>query len=521
MYEVPKIRADEIIIYLRKSRADDPLETIEETLAKHERDVNAYLQQSLCVTVPEELRFREVVSGESLDSRPEMLKILRMVEDPKIKAVAVVEPERLSRGDYEDIGRLVRIFRYTGTLVITPQFTYDLQDERDREMFIKDLERGNFYYNYVGKIMRRGRDISVSLGHYIAPFAPYGYKKVTYKDGNKKVHTLEPHPEEAQAIKMIFDMYTHGFGTIAICDKLEEEGFRPSRSKTWKAATVTAILQNEHYIGKVRWNRRVNVKTIEEGRTKVSRPKNTDYQIVDGLHPPLVDQETWDKAQAIRALVPPSTKKDTELRNPLAGLMRCTCGRMMCWKQVRRRGGEILGVPRFMCGDIRCRAHSSATVEEVMEEVIMMLKDAIEDFDIRIEKKEDDSFKKHEQKIARLEKRLEELKALEVKQWDEKTKGGMPGHVFAKLNEQTVKDIEDTTQALDVARRTAPQVIDYQERVTTFRAALELLQDPDAPTKEQNRLLKLCIEEITYSRPYIKPGQGKKAPFHLDYTLRV
>lgn len=520
MYNVPKIRADEIIMYLRKSRADDPLESVEETLAKHERDIESYLLKSQGVQVPEGLRLREVVSGESLDSRPEMQRLLRMVEDPKIRAVACVEPERLSRGDYEDIGRLVRILRYTGTLVITPQFTYDLQDERDREMFIKDLERSNFYYNYVGKIMRRGRDISVSLGHFIAPTAPYGYKKISFKEGNKKVHTLEPHPEEAQAVKMIFDMYVQGYGTVAIGDRLEEEHFFPRRSKTWKATTITSILTNEHYIGKVRWNRRVNVRTIEEGRTKVSRPKAEDYQIVDGLHEALIDQETWDKAQAIRASLPPSNKKNTELRNPLAGLMRCTCGRMMCWKQVRSKG-KVLGVPRYMCGDIRCRAHSSATVEEVMAEVIKMLEETIADFDIRIEKKEDDTFKRHEQKVARLEKRLEDLKALEVKQWDEKTKGGMPGHVFAKLNEQTVKEMEEVSQALEIAKRTAPQVIDYQERVTTFRAALELLRDPDAPAKEQNRLLKLCIESITYSRPHIKTGPGKKAPFHLDYTLRV
>lgn len=520
MYNVPKIRADEIIMYLRKSRADDPLETIEETLAKHERDISAYLLKSQGIDVPEHLRFREVVSGESLDSRPEMLRLLSLVEDPKIKAVACVEPERLSRGDYEDIGRLVRILRYTGTLVITPQFTYDLQDERDREMFIKDLERSNFYYNYVGKIMRRGRDISVSLGHYIAPTAPYGYKKVTYKDGNKKVHTLEPHPEEAPAVKLIFEMYVQGYGTVAICDRLEEEQYFPRRSKTWKATSITSILKNEHYIGKVIWDRRVNVRTIEGGRTKISRPQAEDYQVFDGLHPALIDQETWEKAQAIRKSIPPSNKRNTELRNPLAGILRCTCGRMMCWKQVKSKG-KVLGVPRFMCGDIRCRAHSSAEVSEVMDEVITMLKDAIEDYEIRIEKKEDDSAKKHAQKVARLEKHLEDLKALEVKQWDEKTKGGMPGHVFAKLNEQTVKDIEETSQALEVARRSAPQVIDYQERVTTFRTALELLQDPDAPVKEQNRLLKLCIESIVYSRPHIKTGPGKKPPFHLDFTLRV
>lgn len=520
MYEIPKFRAEDIIIYLRKSRADDPLETVEETLAKHEKEIDSYLMRAQGLRVPDELRMREVVSGESIDSRPEMVKLLRMVEDPKVKAVACVEPERLSRGDYEDIGRLVRILRYTGTLVITPQFTYDLQDERDRNMFIKDLEKGNFYYEYSRKIMKRGRETSVSLGHYIAPHAPYGYNRISYKEGNKKVHTLEPHPEEALAVKMIFEMYAQGHGIIEICDRLEEENFRPTRSKTWKASVVTAMLKNEHYLGKVRWNRRAYVRTIEDGKTKIKRPSAKDYQIVDGIHPPLIDRETWDKVQARRALVPPSNKKNTEAKNPLAGILRCTCGRMMCWKQIKSRG-VIKSAPRFMCGDPRCRANSSATAEEVMEEIIKALEKAIENFDIHIEKKEDDSVKRHEQKIERLQKRLNELKDLEIKQWDEKTKGGMPGHIFAKLNEQTVKEMEEVRQALEIAERTAPKRIDYQERRTTFKETLDLLRDPDAPVKEINQMLKLCIEEITYSRQHIKPGPGPKSPIHLEFTLRV
>jgi hypothetical protein len=156
-----------------------------------------------------------------------------------------------------------------------------------------------------------------------------------------------------------------------------------------------------------------------------------------------------------------------------------------------------------------------------MEEIITVLENRIEDFSIRIERKEDDGVKRHEQKIARLQKRLDELKDLEVKQWDEKTRGGMPGHIFAKLNDKTVKEMEEVSQALEIAKRTAPQSIDYQERITTFHKTVDLLCDPDAPAKEQNQMLKLCIEQVIYSRPNTKTGAGKKAPFHLNFTLRV
>lgn len=60
----------------------------------------------------------------------------------------VVDVQRLSRGDLEDCGRLIKLLRYTGTKVITPQKIYDLDDEYDRDAFERELKRGNEYLEY-------------------------------------------------------------------------------------------------------------------------------------------------------------------------------------------------------------------------------------------------------------------------------------------------------------------------------------------------------------------------------------
>jgi hypothetical protein len=156
MYLIPQLRGDEKALYSRKSRADDQLATVEEVLAKHEQMLDEWVanNQAEGGRIPEENRFREVVSGETLDSRPEMQRLLRLIESPKIRAIVCVEPQRLSRGDYEDIGRLVKLLRYTNTLVMTPQYTYDLRDERDRDIFERELKRGNEFLEYTKKIIR-------------------------------------------------------------------------------------------------------------------------------------------------------------------------------------------------------------------------------------------------------------------------------------------------------------------------------------------------------------------------------
>ena len=143
MYALPDLRPDQILIYLRKSRTDDPAWTGSETVAKHETMLDDWCRRNLGELVPECNRFREIVSGETISARPEVQKVLRLIEQPQFRAVLIVEPQRLSRGDLEDIGRLTKLLRYTQTIVITLQFIYDLTDERDREYFERELMRGS------------------------------------------------------------------------------------------------------------------------------------------------------------------------------------------------------------------------------------------------------------------------------------------------------------------------------------------------------------------------------------------
>lgn len=56
---------DNIIIYLRKSRSDDPVQTVEEVLAKHERILQDYCMKEYGKAIPEKRIYREVVSGSS------------------------------------------------------------------------------------------------------------------------------------------------------------------------------------------------------------------------------------------------------------------------------------------------------------------------------------------------------------------------------------------------------------------------------------------------------------------------
>ena len=120
-YPTPiNFKPEEILEYLRKSRSDDPLLSIEEVLNKHETILDEWAEKVLGQKIPEVNKFREVVSGETIEDRPEIQKILNKIESPKYKAILIVDVQRLSRGDLEDAGRLIKLLRYTNTVVITP-----------------------------------------------------------------------------------------------------------------------------------------------------------------------------------------------------------------------------------------------------------------------------------------------------------------------------------------------------------------------------------------------------------------
>ena len=115
--------------YIRKSRLEEGMDT-QEVLSKHQKALVEYAaahQIHLIEIYP------EVVSGESLYARPQMLRLLQDVEEGRYDAVLCMDLDRLSRGRMKDQGIILDTFRESDTLIITPEKVYDLSDDIDEE----------------------------------------------------------------------------------------------------------------------------------------------------------------------------------------------------------------------------------------------------------------------------------------------------------------------------------------------------------------------------------------------------
>lgn len=518
-YHGVTIKADEILMYLRKSRTDDPLMTVEEVLEKHKKILNEWCERNLGELVPESNIFLELGSAETIAGRPDFQKILRLMESPKYKAILCVDVQRTSRGDLEDAGRLIKLLRYTNTFVVTIDMSFDLNDEYDRERFKRELERGNDYLEYYKKINWRGRLESVRSGYFIGSIAPFGYDKDFILDGRKKRPTLKINEREAEVIRLMFDLYVnHDLGMTNIVHRLNELGYKTRKGELWNTATIKDMLANIHYAGKIRWNWRKTINVVNDGEITKTRPKSKDYYVFDGKHPAIIDEELFNRAQE-KAGKNHRTKTGVALRNPLASLVYCKCGKAMTYRTYKDVNGNPRSVPRLLCTNQMYCHTQSVTYDEILEKVIDVLKACISDFEIKIKNDSKNTLINHTNHIKRLEAKLEELNKKELSQWEKYSEEAMPKAIFDKLNEKVLQEKETVTKALLDAKSSTPTVDDYKEKIRRFADALNSLQDDNVPAQVKNKLLKACIERIEYTRE--KGDRWHVTEFELDITLRV
>lgn len=529
------IKPEEILMYLRKSRADDPQKSIEEVVSSHESQLDEWCAKNLSGLIPPENRFKEIVSGgDSIAERPMFQRVLQLIESPKYKAIIVKEVARLGRPDTMEIGRISKTCRYSNTLVITPMRIFNIADNFERDMFEEELKRSAYYLEYSKSILRAGRDHSAKSGNFVGRTPPYGYDKITVIVDKKKCPTLAINEERANIVRMIFDAYVNeNVGTQVIANRLNSMQIQAPRGKLWTPDSIRTILENVHYIGKVRWNQRKGVMVVDNGEFRKTRPlnKGDDYIISEGKHEAIISEGVFNLAQEKRGRTH-RTCSNKELKNPFASIMFCKCGRAIVHRLRKYPNGENRGEARLVCNDqINCDT-GSCTVTEMVEAVAAILRQKIAEFEIEVGNTNSDSITLHDKLIERLEKKLTEIDAEQVSTWKARVnpnpKKQMPEAIFRKIMADLTEDLEKTTQALEQARATRPTPIDYAKKIVTMRKALDALLDDKVGVAEKNRLLKECIDRIEYHRDRPERLKGKGvgrqwsfADIEIDVKLKV
>ena len=480
------------LMYLRKSRQDDPNETVEEVLAKHQQILQDWARRELGYEIPEECIYREIISGESLSERREAQKLLARIEDTNVAGVVCVDPQRLSRGDLLDCGTLINTFMYTKTLVATPMMTYDLTNKMERRFFQDELMRGRDYLDYLKEIMSRGRVASVKKGNFIASKPPFGYDKVTIG----KERTLVPN-KDADIVRMVFDWYVNeriGYQTIA--NRLDDMGVKPVSTNRWLKNTIAEMLRNVQYDGKVCYNRKKTVTVIKDGEKKVSRPMaaEEDMIIVEGKHPAIVDHELFMAAQKIINNNPRVTS-EKELRNAFAGIMLCgDCGKSLYYN----------GYGGSRAARLECRRKpkhfKSAVYKEVKDAVVYALEYAeLPNLEALKKSNAGTSIAILQQMLKQLEDEMQGYREQEEMQYELLETKRYTQELFEKRNSALRQKMSECEIKIKKARKSMPDAINYEEKIVQLKEAIQALKDDSLTPEEQNRFLKVIVDKIMLS----------------------
>lgn len=497
-----------VCIQLRKSREDIEKEKNGiDTLKAHETTLLEFAKENNFIVAAIK---RELVSGGSLYSRPDMLSTLEECERGLYDGILCIDIDRLGRAGMKEQGIILDTLKENNVLIITPYKTYDLNIDSDLlhtdiKSFIARQE-----LNLSKKRYKDGKIRSTKDGQYIHGPVPFGYRKVVIN----KLKTLEIIPEQAEIVEIIFDMYVNqNKGSIFIAKELTKIGaINASGNSNWSTRTIKAMIHNPVYAGFV-YHQKRKYKMVNG---KYTSSVNKTPLLVKGLHKAIVSYGIYQRAQELasdRYIAPYRTEEELgngDLTNPLSGLMKCSCGYAMYAKKDNK-------ALRVNCS-VSCGSKGT-NIKRVEKRITDDMKKYFENLVIDFEQLNEDNninndFKKIELIRINIDKKKLQLKRL----YDLLEQGIYTNELFlerSKLLNEELNDLQVRCNELELKHNDNNLIQESIKEIPKIQNILDVYET--LSTREKNTFLRSIINKITY----YKEKDASPDDFQLVYDMKI
>lgn len=467
-------------IYIRLSKEDEEKEKYSESesIQNQRALLMQYIKENKLNFIAEYVD--DGISGTSFD-RPGFNKMIEDIENGKINMVITKDLSRLGR-NYVQSGYYTETYfpehnvRYIAILdnidTAIDSANNDIAPFKSilNEMYAKDTSKK------INSVLQSKR----KQGEYLGT-APYGYKK----DPENKYHLIVDE-EAAKVVKLIFEKYLEGYGTMQIADYLSKQKIpipsdynkkkRGTKSITyglWAQSTVKFILSNEIYTGTVIQGKR---KKVSFKSKKFIDVPEEDWVKVPNMHEAIVSAEDYERAKRIIE----STKGSRVVENDylFKGLLRCYDCKGYIGIRSPDKNGNIYGrcqrYGRYGKFDV-CSPHNF-NYQVFEESMILVLKEICKEY----------SNKKRLEEIAKKSKSKED-KELDLKSRLKtyETQIEKETRKLELLYEDRLSEIITVDSYIENANRIKNQVKEYQERIK------EIQQELNGEENKQNKDEKL------------------------------
>ena len=277
-------------------------------------------------------------SGGNFD-RPGFQSMMQALESGKANVVITKDLSRLGRDMRESSYYAEQFFPENQIRYIAIADNFDSETENVMAPF--QFAMNEVYLRDGSRKIKDVLKMKRQRGEYCA-CAPYGYRK---DPQNKDV--LIPNEDTAPVVRRIFERAAAGDSCIKIAADLSSESVMPPlkyralcrdnftpegaarASDIWNQTTVKRILKNRVYLGDtvLGKTKKVSVKS----KKKVPVPKQ-DWTVTEGTHEPLVDADTFEKAQTNIGKASRDYRQYDHVRKSIfGGIAVCSkCGYSLC-----------------------------------------------------------------------------------------------------------------------------------------------------------------------------------------------
>ncbi len=318
----------------------------------------------------------EGFSGGNLN-RPDFKKMMDAARKHKFKAIIVYRLDRISRNIIDFAGLIEELSRLDIAFVsIKEQF--DTGTPMGRAMMYIASVFSQLERETIAERIRDNMHELAKTGRWLGGTTPTGYaseavKSITIDGKSKKACKLKLIPDEADIVRLIYDLYVE-FDSQTITEaELIKRGIKTKNDKYFTRFSIKAILQNPVYViadqdaydyfvkvdsdlfsdreafdgvhGIMAYNRT----SQEKGKTTEFLPPS-EWIVSVGLHPGIIPGKVWVAVQeSLERNKTKSYRKPRSNEALITGLLYCSCGSRMYPKLSRRKTADGKPIYTYVC----------------------------------------------------------------------------------------------------------------------------------------------------------------------------
>lgn len=369
-----------------------------------------------------------------------------------------------------------------------------------------------------------GLQMKMKRGEMVGFNGCFGY------DYNPETKTLSVNEDEAQTVRMIYDMYLQGYGTTTIAKRLIELGIKNKKGEvSWHTHGVMGIIKNEKYKGDILLGKTFTTDPISKRRLANFGEENQYY--IRDHHEPIVSREVWDEAERIRKKraknkVVETTGNRERYTRQYAFSSMCECA--YCGHKLTRRtrhSSSIYEKPVWQCMNAtkngiancpNCKAIDEAILEGAFLDAFKLLAGNFDDvLDVVLSYVEDSA--NNDDNIRRKQQIDKDISALESKK-SRMTDMLIDGTITKEVYDEKLVEFTRKLHTLSDKRKILADSINTRNDISKRMSELrETLEKEDILDEFDRTVFESIIEKV-YVGGYEEDGTPD--PYKLTFILK-